>query len=316
MRRYLVTGGAGFIGGHLAEALAASGSGLRVLDDLSTGDAAHLPGGAELIRADVADAAAVRSAVRGTDGVFHLAAIASVQAYRGGWQAASRTNLAGSVAVFEAAAAEGVPVVHASSAAVYGDNPDLPLAETARTEPISGYGADKLAAEHHAGAMAALGLRAVGLRFFNVYGPRQRRGSPYSGVITIFLDRWASGRALSVYGDGLQSRDFVYVGDVVAALRLAMARAEAGGTGVYNICTGRPVTVLDLAERLGEALGTGLSVAHEPARPGDIRASAGAPGRAEAELGFRAGTGLREGLARTAGWFAGQLDLASSERRI
>lgn len=311
MGRFLITGAAGFIGSHLAETLLAQGHAVRGLDNFATGTADNLPDapGIEMIRGDIRDPAALTSAMAGCDGVFHLAAIASVQACAQNWADSSTVNLTGSLHVFETAARAGLPVVYASSAAVYG-NPDpalLPLAETTPTAPISGYGADKLACELHAAAMAHThGLRAVGLRFFNVYGPRQQRGSAYSGVITIFLDRWQAGQGLTIFGDGRQTRDFIYAGDVARALAMAMQAAAGGQGGVYNICTGNTISVAGLAQKLSQVTGDALPVAHEPARAGDIAASQGDPAAAKAALGFTAGTGFADGLAATAAWAAGQ----------
>lgn len=303
-RRYLITGGAGFIGSHLAALLAARGDAVAVLDDLSTGRSENLPPGTPLVQGDIADPAARDPLLAGAAGCFHLAAVASVDAYRADWTTAARTNLLGSVALLEAAARAGVPVVYASSAAVYGDSPALPLTETEAPRPISGYGADKLGLELHAGAMAAsLGLRATGLRFFNVYGPRQQPGSPYSGVISIFLDRLRRGLPLVLNAGGAQERDFVYAGDVARALARAMEHAAAGGGGVFNVCTGRAVSIRALAGVLAAATGRMLQTEIGPARPGDIARSLGDPARAAAALGFRAETMLEDGLARTALWF-------------
>lgn len=297
MATFLVTGGAGFIGGHLVEALIARGHEVRVFDNLSTGNAATIGGLAALITADIRDSAAVARAVKGVDGVFHLAAIASTQAYLTDWGAATAVNALGGLQVFEAAARAGVPVVYASSAAVYGEPEILPLTESARTVPLSGYGADKLALDQHRLAMAdMLGLAATGLRFFNVYGPRQLRGSPYSGVITAFLDRWEAGEPWTVFGDGGQTRDFVYVGDVADALCRAMDRVRDGQAGIYNVCSGEPTSILALIDAMAEALGARPVVRHGPPRPGEIRASLGDPTAAARALGFRATTPLATGI--------------------
>lgn len=304
MARYLITGGAGFIGSHLADLLIARGDSVVVLDNLSTGLAGNLDPAATLIRGDIADADAVARAMDGADGCFHLAAIASVQQYRDGWSAASTTNLIGSVTVLDAAARAGVPVVYASSAAVYGDNPDVPLAEDAGVAPISGYGADKLGLELHAGAMRdTLGLASVGLRFFNVFGPRQAPGSPYSGVISIFLDHLTQGKGITIFGDGGQARDFVYVADVAAGLAAAMAHAQSGGSGVFNIARQTAMTITGLAEALGGILGVTPDITYAQARAGDIRMSLGNPARAAKVLGFAPQVEITDGLARTAAWF-------------
>lgn len=308
MKTYLVTGGAGFIGSHLVEALCARGDRAIVLDNLSTGSPDNLPAEVALVEGDIAGTADLTGLMAQVDGCFHLAAIASVQQYREGWGKAAGVNLIGSVRVLEAAARAGVPVVYASSAAVYGDNPAVPLAETAPVAPISGYGADKLGLELHAGAMGdSLGLATVGLRFFNVFGPRQAPGSPYSGVISIFFDRLSRGEPVTVFGDGEQSRDFVYVADVVRALIASMGHAMTRGRGVFNVCTGRATTVNALARIIAGRLGVEARILRAPARAGDIRESLGDGGRARCVLGFSADTAVADGLDRTADWFAGRI---------
>lgn len=309
MSRYLITGGAGFIGSHLGERLRAAGAAVVVIDDLSTGSRGNLSPGTAFIEGDINDASALAAAFEGVTGCYHLAAIASVQQYRDGWDAAAMVNLIGSLRVMQACARRGIPLVYASSAAVYGDKGRIPLDEAAPTGAISGYGADKLGCELHAAAMAgALGLRATGLRFFNVFGPRQAPGSAYSGVISIFLDRLMRGEALTVFGDGGQSRDFVHAGDVARALTLAMAATEAGGAGrVFNICRGEAVTIVDLARRLARIIGGDCVIDHAPERAGDIRLSLGDPRRAAEALGFVAEIGLDDGLRDTARWFGADI---------
>ncbi|HET6184792.1 MAG TPA: NAD-dependent epimerase/dehydratase family protein [Acetobacteraceae bacterium] len=295
----LVTGGAGFIGSHLADALLAQGHRVRILDDFSSGQWRNVPSGTELIRGDVADEATVAAALADADGCFHLAAIASVERGNNEWLAAHRVNLTGTITVFEAARRRGVPVVYASSAAVFGDNPEPPFAEDAALRPLSAYGADKLGCELHARAGGRVhGLRTAGLRFFNVYGPRQDPHSPYSGVISIFGGRLRRGLPLIVFGDGEQVRDFVYVADVVQALLAALDAASAEAP-VFNICTGRPTSVRALAAAMGAVLGIAPDLRFAPPRPGDIRASLGDPTRAAASLGWEARTALADGLRAT-----------------
>jgi len=304
MARYLVTGGCGFIGSHLVEALLAQGDRVHVLDDLSTGRRENLPAGCPVAVGDVADLDLVARQMQGMDGCFHLAAVASVQRGNEDWLGTHRANLTGSIAVFEAArraARDGrAPrVVYASSAAVYGDNPAVPLAETAATMPLSAYGADKLGSELHARVAGHVhGVPTVGFRFFNVYGPRQDPKSPYSGVIAIFADRLSRGEAATVLGDGGQSRDFVYVGDVVRHLAAAMTRPLAT-PAVFNVCTGRSTTVLELARTIGDILGRPAEIRHGPARTGDIRVSLGDPAALAAAFGFQPETRLADGLRRT-----------------
>ena len=307
-RTYLVTGGCGFIGSHLVEALLAAGHQVRVLDDLSTGRRENIPAAAELHLGDVADPALVVRAMAGADGCFHLAAIASVERGNQDWLGTHRANLTGSIAVFDAARrannpAGPIPVVYASSAAIYGDNPALPLAEDAAPRPLSAYGADKLGSEQHGFVAAHVhGVPTTGLRFFNVYGPRQDPRSPYSGVISIFCDRLRAGQPVTIFGDGGQSRDFVFVADVVRALLAAMERSAAGGAAaarVFNVCTGRATTIRDLAATIAGILGRDPGIAFAPPRAGEIRASLGDPARAASGLGVTASTPLRDGLART-----------------
>jgi UDP-glucose 4-epimerase len=289
MPLYLVTGGAGFIGSHLVDALLARGDRVRVLDDLSTGKRENLDPRAALMVGDVADAALVASAMDDVDGCFHLAAVASVERGNRDWLGTHRTNLTGAITIFDAArrakSTGPIPVVYASSAAVYGDTPDLPLAETAATRPLSAYGADKLGCELHGRvAHRVHGVRAIGCRFFNVYGPRQDPGSPYSGVISIFFDRIGRGQGVTIFGDGGQTRDFIYVADVVAALMAAMRRHDAQASA-FNVCTGRTTSVLR---------------ARDQRRPGARRGYPGIAGRSGA--GPRS-PGLRGGDP-AGGWVA------------
>lgn len=306
MATFLVTGGAGFIGSHLVEALLARGDKVRVLDDLSTGRKANLPPGAELVVGDVADRNLVERAMAGADGCFHLAAIASVAKANEEWLPTHRTNLTGAIAVFDCAkkakAGSPIPVVYASSAAVYGDNQDVPLGEGATTRPLTAYGADKLGCELHARVASVVhGVPTAGLRFFNVYGPRQDPKSPYSGVIAIFAGRLKARQTITINGDGLQTRDFIYVGDVVKHLIAALARASLTAE-VYNVCTGRETTVLELARQIAATLGERAEIVHGPARAGDIRVSRGDPAKASASLGLRADIFLAEGLKPTLAW--------------
>jgi UDP-glucose 4-epimerase len=303
MANWLVTGGCGFIGSHLVEALTARGDHVRILDDLSTGRREHAPPGAELVVGCITDAHTVAQAMRGMDGCFHLAAIASVERGRTEWLTTHRINLTGTIAVFEAARAaradRPLPVVYASSAAVYGDNTNTPLKESETPKPLSAYGADKLGCELH--GRVAWHIHAVpnvGLRFFNVYGPRQDPSSPYSGVISIFVDRLRSNRGIEIYGDGQQLRDFIFVKDVVRFLLAGMGKA-GGESHVFNVCTGRSTTIVDLARAIGRVVGLEPAIAHKPPRAGDIRTSLGNPDMAERFLGVTAMTGLEDGLRAT-----------------
>ena len=269
-----------------------------MLDDLSTGLAQNLPPGATLLRGSVADPELVRRAVDGIDGCFHLAAIASVQRSEEDLLGTHRTNLGGTLTLLDAIAASGsrVPFVYASSAAVYGDCPVSPIPEDAPKQPQSAYGADKFAGELHAAvATGTRGIPTTGLRFFNVYGPRQRPDSPYSGVVSIFADRIARGLDVTVFGDGGQTRDLVQVSDVVAALLAAMHR-RLPGAPVFNVCTGQAISVLDLAATVAALHGVALNIVHGSPRTGEIRHSVGDPSRGRAALGLAAPVSLALGL--------------------
>ena len=306
MPTFLVTGGAGFIGPHLCDALVQRGDTVRVLDDLSTGSRANLPPGVTLIEGDVADPDAVRAAIQGADGAFHLAAIASVPRGVTDWLGTHRANITGTITLFDAIRRRGgpIPVVYASSAAVYGDSSTVPISEDAERRPLSAYGADKYACELHARVAGHVhGIPATGLRFFNVYGPRQDPRSPYSGVISIFCERLAHGASIDVFGDGEQTRDFVFVADVVATLLAAM-QSPSTDAPVFNVCTGTPTSVLDLARTIAELAGTALDVRHLPPRAGEIRHSTGTPQRARAAFGLGAQLPLRSGLRKVLDWLA------------
>ncbi|MFO1036099.1 MAG: NAD-dependent epimerase/dehydratase family protein [Geminicoccaceae bacterium] len=302
MARYLVTGGCGFIGSHLCEALIADGHQVSILDNLSTGKIENRARGSRLFVADAQDAQAVSEAMADCDGVFHLAAVASVERSNREWIATHAANQTATVTVLETARKlGGIPVVYASSAAIYGDNEALPLAECAAPRPLTAYGADKLGSELHARvAHLVHGVRTVGFRFFNVYGPRQDPKSPYSGVISIFADRLARGEAVTIFGDGQQVRDFVYVGDVVRFLIAGMKNTSAEAE-VYNVCTGRPTTVLDVAQTIAGILDIEADIRFAPARAGDIKVSMGCPRKSAKELSVTARTPLHEGLALTLG---------------
>lgn len=300
MSTYLVTGGAGFIGSHLCDALLAAGHHVRVVDDLSTGRRENLPPEVTLIVGNAADRALLGAVLDGVAGCFHLAAIASVERGVKEWLHTHQTNLGATVALFDAIAARArpVPVVYASSAAVYGEPTLLPLTEGAEKRPLSAYGADKYGCELHAAVATFVhGIPTVGLRFFNVYGPRQDPRSPYSGVIAIFAERLSKRQPLTIYGDGTQTRDFVFVSDVVRALLAAMDTRPPGAP-VFNVCTGMAVSIRDLADHLGEIVGTKPDLRFAPARAGEIRHSTGAPEAGREALGLAPPVPIRDGLKR------------------
>jgi UDP-glucose 4-epimerase len=298
----LVTGGCGFIGSHLVRRLHADGRRVRVLDDLSNGDAGRLPSGVDFRRGDVADDSFVRAALGEVESVFHLAAMASVQRSNEEWLSGHLSNSAGSVAVMAGLRdlAPSAGFVYASSAAVYGNvelSPGERIAESAPTAPLTPYGIDKLGSEMHARAGSALfGLRTFGLRFFNVYGPGQAPDSPYSGVISRFVAQARSGGPITIYGAGEQTRDFVHVDDVVAALLAAEAAASLAGP-VANVCTGLPTSVNELAATIARQFDPPPLIERLEARAGDIRRSVGDPALAARLLGWHAGVALQEGLA-------------------
>lgn len=324
--RVLVTGGAGFIGSHLTERLVGAGHGVTVLDDLSTGTLANLAAVAadvEVIKGDVADATTVKRAVSGCDAVVHLAAVASVQASIDQPLQTHRTNLTGSIQLFEAAARSAVErVVYASSAAVYGEARDLPIRETAPTRPMSPYAIDKLAGEHYLAHYGRSGAFAVNaFRFFNVYGPRQDPMSPYSGVISVFLDRAARNEGVTIFGDGRQTRDFVFVQDLVDVLMSAVTGAapdavgHESGSPAVNLASGRSVDLLGLVSAVSEAAGLvqPLAVSFAPARQGDIGRSEADVSRLRALYGTVPSTPLTVGLAHTYRSLAGRgADAAAS----
>lgn len=299
---FLITGGCGFIGSHLCDALIELGHKVRVLDDLSTGVVDYLPHSAELILGDVTDLGIVKAAMQDMDGCFHLAAIASVERSNADWCGTHRINQQGTVNVLDAARTcnrNPVPVVYASSAAVYGDNANVPLDEACVPRPISAYGADKLGSELHA-RVAWLNHKVptVGLRFFNVYGPRQNPSSPYSGVISIFIDRVLKGLPLQIFGDGKQTRDFIYVADVVEHLIAAMLESGEGAF-VYNVCTGKPTSITQLAKTLFMVEGVDVNIQYSEARTGDIATSLGDPQKAQTRFQNRERIALGDGLQFT-----------------
>ena len=294
MKRFLITGGAGFIGSHLADRLLSLGHKVRVVDNLTSGSRSNLADDVEFLQADIRDPAAIEKAFRGVDGCFHLAAIASVQRSIEAPRETGEVNTLGTITVFNEALRAGVPVVYASSAAVYGGNDNLPLSENAMPQPLSPYAADKMGNELQAKALgAARGWPSFGLRFFNVYGPRQNPHSPYSGVVSIFLQRAQDGQDLVIHGDGSQSRDFIHVHDVTRFLTTAMDSADAKAP-VVNVCTGNAVSIAELAGLLVNRYGG--KVVHAPNRPGDIRCSLGSPELATRLLGISAQTSFKQGL--------------------
>jgi UDP-glucose 4-epimerase len=308
MSRYLITGGAGFIGSNIADALIERGHSVVVLDDLSTGsrdNLAQLGDAVELIEGDIRDAETCLRAAEGCDGIYHEAALVSVPHSIEAPRDNHDINITGTFNILEAARANGVGrIVFASSAAVYGDNPELPKREEMLPEPKSPYALAKLNGEHYLCNYADIfGIEAVALRYFNVFGPRQNPSSPYSGVISIFVDRVSKGLPVTIFGDGEQSRDFVNVADVVQANLLAMG-VEAGiqKTGdasfhLFNVATNRQTNLLKLLETLEEICETRVERVFKEERGGDIKHSLADIGRTVAVLGYQPQVELKDGLA-------------------
>jgi UDP-glucose 4-epimerase len=299
MKKILVTGGAGFIGSHTVDALLANDHSVTVFDDFSSGKHANLPLSHPSLRVmtgDIRNAGAVRDAIAGVTHVLHLAAQISVRSSIADPVGSCSQNVAGFLNVLQAARAAGVRrVVYASSAAVYGVPGELPLKETSPTAPISPYGLEKLINDQYAALYRNLfGLSTFGLRYFNVYGPRQDPASPYSGVISKWSAALSAGAPLRIFGDGRQTRDFVFVADIARANVLALS-SEA--TGVCNVGTGKSVTLLEFIDTLEAVTGRRAERRFEPEAPGDIRASATSPALLASLVGFTPSTSLHVGLA-------------------
>jgi UDP-glucose 4-epimerase len=304
MSRILVTGGAGFIGSHVVDELAGRGHAVLVWDNLRTGSRLNLTeatrtGDVRLVVGDVLDTVGLEKSWRdfAPESVIHLAALVSVPEACARPDECFKVNVEATHRVAMLAARLGTRrMVFASSAAVYGDNPRLPLNENERAEPLSLYGGTKAASEELLAAFGAdSGLETVSLRFFNVFGSRQRPDSPYSGVISIFTDRLQHCLPVSVFGDGDQTRDFIAVRDVARAVE-TVARISEPLQGVFNVCTGRPTSLNELVAALGSVSGHVPIVNREPPRRGDIRHSLGDPSRLERAVGFKASVGLADGL--------------------
>ena len=301
----LVTGGAGFIGSHIVEELLRRGDDVRVLDNFSSGKRENLealPGEPEILEGDLRDAGTVKAAVRDVEVVFHLAAFISVPQSMTDPETCFAVNVGGTVNLLEAARQAGTrKVVISSSTAVYGNTTVFPTTEETPLQPLSPYAVSKQVNELYASLYTRiLGLPVTALRYFNVYGPRQRPDSNYAAVIPIFVRSLVAGQPITIYGDGKQSRDFIFVKDVVRANVLA-AEAEAAGE-VFNICTGHETSLVDLLEELSELSTTTPQVRFDTPRTGDIYRSAGCPDKATKMLGFKARTTIGEGLKQTIEW--------------
>jgi len=295
----LVTGGAGFIGSHLTGGLLEQGWSVTVLDDLSTGRKENLPRGARFVRGDVRDVSTVARLVRGQDYVFHLAAQVGNLLSIGDPRTNMDINVGGSLCVFEAARKAGVRrVVYAASSAGLGEAVRIPQAEDHPAAPMSPYGVSKLAAEQYGLSLYQVhGFPFVAVRFFNVYGPRQG-STEYGNVIPIFFRRLRAGQALRIFGDGKQTRDFTYVGDIVQALTKAATAPGAEGQ-VFHVGTGTPTDILTLATVMQDVMAIHTGTFHEPARKGEVRNSLADISKARRILGFEPRFSLEEGLRLT-----------------
>ncbi len=312
-RGFLVTGGAGFIGSHIAERLLSLGHSVRVVDNLSTGhqaNIANLPGDLEFVRGDLRSAEICQHAVTDIDVVFHVAALPSVPRSLADPGATHDNNVNATMRLLEACTQVGVRrVVFSSSSSVYGDTPDLPKVESVEPLPMSPYAASKLAAEQYVLAFARAGLiEGVALRYFNVFGPRQDPNSAYAAVIPAFIQATLEGKPVTVYGDGNQTRDFTYVDNVVDAnLAAAFADPETANGIVTNVGAGRRTSLLDLLTEIGHLIGHNPEVEEAAPRPGDVRDSLASLERSERVLGYRPSVDLRAGLERTLHWIRGRL---------
>ena len=307
MSAYLVTGGAGFIGSNIAQQLALRGDTVRVLDDLSTGFRENLSEVAdkvEFIEGSITDMDVVQAAMEGMEFCLHQAAIPSVPYSIEHPILTNEANVSGTINVFLAARDAGLRrVVFASSSAIYGNTSQVPVIESLPRAPISPYAVDKAADEMYAGVFSDLyDIDIVGLRYFNVFGPRQRPDSAYAAVIPIFLECMLRGESPPVHGDGGQARDFSYIENIVEA-NIAACRAEGKIAGVYNVACGRSTSILELIALMNQALGTTLEPRFEPARAGDIRESWADIALAEQCFHYTPTISVEEGLKRTIEWF-------------
>ncbi|MGH9279904.1 MAG: SDR family oxidoreductase [Acidimicrobiales bacterium] len=317
--RALVTGGAGFIGSHVADALLAAGHETRVLDDLSAGHVENIPPGAQLFEGDVSDLGTVRAAIEGVDVVFHQAAHRAVLRSVEHPLSTDQANTHGTLTVLEAARHAGVRrVVYASSSSVYGGAQEMPTTEAQPTLPRSPYAVTKLAGEWYCRVFTALyGLETVALRYFNVYGPRQRPNSAYAAVVPLFIDAVLTKEAATVHGDGRQSRDFTFVSDVVAAnLAAATAPAPACAGKAYNIAGGGAHSLLDLLGILGRILEREPTWVHTDPRPGDVRHTWADVTAARRDLAHQPCVGFEEGLRQTVAWFDQRSQDSPSRQQI
>ncbi len=302
--RLLVTGGAGFIGSHLADRLVASGAHVTILDDFSNGREANLSGpagSARIVRGSICDREAVAQAIEGAEVVFHLAAMGSVPRSLEMPERYQQVNVGGTLQVLQAARAAGVRrVVYSASSSAYGNTPTLPKIESMRPDPLSPYAFTKLAGEHLMRAWSScFGLETVSLRYFNIFGPRQRHDSPYAAVIPKFAEQLRSGQRPTLFGDGTQSRDFTFVENAVHANLLAAVAPAATQGQVINVACGTRFSLLTLLERMASIMGVDYEPEFMPTRPGDVRDSEADIRAAAALIGDSVQVSFEEGLRRT-----------------
>jgi nucleoside-diphosphate-sugar epimerase len=300
----LVTGGAGFIGSHLVEALIGEGFRVRVVDNLATGhraNLAHLDGRFEWIEGSVADFSVCQAAVEGVDYVFHQAAIPSVPRSVREPLSSHESGPTATINMLEAARIAGVRrFMFAASSSAYGDTVELPKHEQMLPQPLSPYAAGKLAGEHYVRVYAqTMGLDGVSLRYFNIFGPRQDPSSPYSGVISIFIEKMSQGARPTIFGDGTQTRDFTYVANAVAANLAAMRHPQPLGGDVFNVGTGERISLVDLVTSLKSIFSTNVEPDFQPARAGDVRDSLASLDKIRQVLGYQPTISFGEGLRRT-----------------
>jgi nucleoside-diphosphate-sugar epimerase len=309
LARYLVTGGGGFIGSHLVEELLRRGHLVRVVDNFSTGRRANLPADQpiDVVEGDLATPGVAAAAVAGCDFVLHQAAIPSVPRSIQNPRESHQANVDATLEVLIAARDAGVKrVVFAGSSSVYGNAAALPKREDMPSAPLSPYALQKLVSEQYCQMFTALyGLETVTTRYFNVFGPRQQPGSPYSGVISLFVEALVDGRAPRIHGDGTQTRDFTYVGDVVTGV-LACCEAPAASGEVINVAAGGRVSLLDLVQTLGRILGVNAQPEFAPTREGDVKDSQADISKARRLLRFEPRESFEAGLRKTVAWYREQ----------
>lgn len=310
--KYLVTGGAGFIGSSIVAALVARGERVRVLDDFSTGKKSNLAphrDHVELVEGDIGDERTCTTAMKGVQFVLHQAALRSVPRSVDDPLSTDAVNVHGSLVVLQTARVAGVQrLVYASSSSVYGDNPALPKVESMTPMPRSPYAVSKLTAEYYCRVYAqTFGLSTVSLRYFNVYGPGQDPMSQYAAVIPLFMDALKHGRAATIHGDGEQSRDFTYIDDCVQANLLACTTPDIDGE-VFNIAYGVKTSINQIYANLSTLMNRKIAAQYEPPRAGDVRHTLADLTRARERLGYRPITDIAAGLDKTVRWFVNRVD--------